>query len=533
MHEVVYHSRVTDEESLAAHLAPEDRRSTGAYFTPRPIVERALDAVTPYVPASGPSLVVDPACGAGAFLVAAAERWPQARLLGVELSSASASVCRRRVGRARVIEGDALTSDVLEEALDESSFEVWLGNPPFHGTSPLLKDTTAWSRACRWLPSSLELRRGTSLREDYVFFLLKASLRLQGRAGALAFVTSSTLLDTFSHAPVREALLGRLQLREVIDLGAGAFRGTRVRTCITVWTTRRDEHPARFSERTFVPQGPTWDLVPPDLDALELDRVWRAQGAVPVGALVPVSFAGLKTRFDELLVDDDAGRLAERVEAFLGTPPAELPEFARRFGLEERLLDKLLTLKRAAPSVPFDASAIRPFWRYRGARPMGPPASCYVDRRLIPRGDHRQRGDFDPHAHPVKLVFNQHELPLAARVLEEPGCVTAYRHARFAPLEVPQPLLERPGLVKVRGSPRQVPNLSPLGRAWAAHLGSPRALFHHVADHLMGRPFQETWAPAMGRAWPPLVAPPPGFTDHAISGEASEPSPELERGRRS
>ena len=34
-----------DEEALAGHLSSEDRKRTGAYFTPRALVERTLDLV--------------------------------------------------------------------------------------------------------------------------------------------------------------------------------------------------------------------------------------------------------------------------------------------------------------------------------------------------------------------------------------------------------------------------------------------------------------------------------------------------------
>lgn len=499
---------MTDEESLASHLSADRRRAAGAFFTPRPIVDRALEAVAPYLPDEGPAQVVDPACGAGAFLVAARERWPDARLVGAEIDPTSADHCRRRASGALIIEADALSTDALEGALVETPFELWLGNPPFNGTSPLLKDPAALEKASRWLPSELCLKRGTSLREDYVFFLFRSSMRLSKRHGALAFVTSSTLLDTFSYAPVRESLLKRLQLREVIDLGPGAFSGTRVSTCISVWTTRRDAEAPRSSGQRFRPTPPTWAFLPRRADATELDRAWRASGAIPLDALVPVSFPGLKTRFDELLVDDDAARLKERVEAFLSSGEAGLAGFMQRFGLEARLLPKLEALKRAAPSVPFLPDAVRRFHRYRGPLPMERPAFCYLDRRLIPRGDHRQRGDYDPHRHPVKLVFNRHELPLAAHLMTEPGCVTAYRHSRFAPLEVPEPLLCDPLAQRVAGAPRELPNLSPAGLAWVARLGSVQAVFEHIARHVMSRPFQELWAPAFGRSHSPLIAAP-------------------------
>ncbi len=496
-----------DEEALAERLAPDVRRERGAYFTPRTVVELALGLVAPYVPARGKVAIVDPACGAGAFLAAAEARWPRAALVGVELETGSAKECRARVPRANLVEGDALAGTALDEALATipgGAFEVWVGNPPYNGTSPLLKDERALARALSFGPPGLELPSGRSLREDFVFFLLRASQRLEGRKGALAFVTSATLLDAFLYAPIRRALLSRLALREVVDLGSGVFRGTRVRTCVTVWTSG-DAGKARprfqrgtVSER-FRPQEPALEFRPPPAEAAALEAKWRAQGE-PLTSLVPVSFPGLKTRFDELLVDDDAQRLFERVSAFLACGESEVATFARKWRIDGSLVPKLRATRAFGVEAVANRGHVRRFLRYRGPLPMGAAAYCYVDRRLIPRGDHRFRGEYDPHAHPVKLVFNVHELPLSARVLDEPGCVTAYRHSRFAPLMVPRWIRDE-GLGAARRGEALgplVPNLSARGLEWAKELGGPRKVFEAIARFMTSRKVQDVWAPAYG-----------------------------------
>jgi len=152
-----------------------------------------------------------------------------------------------------------------------------------------------------------------------------------------------------------------------------------------------------------------------------------------------------------------------------------------------------------------DARKVRPFFRYAGERHRhGVPASarafCYLDRRLIPRGDHRLQGEYDPHRCKVKLVFNARERPLCATVVEEEGCVTAHRHTRFAPLHVPW-LLREQGPGAARGAEDlgpEVPNLSPQGLLWAERLGGPRALFRAVARFVNSEAVQRTWAPAYG-----------------------------------
>jgi hypothetical protein len=109
-------------------------------------------------------------------------------------------------------------------------------------------------------------------------------------------------------------------------------------------------------------------------------------------------------------------------------------------------------------------------------------------------------GSFDPHAGDCKLVFNVRELPLAATLLEAPGCIPAHRHTRFAPLLVPERVRNdgpQAGRSDVPLGP-PVPNLSPRGLAWAERVGGPGEAFRRIAAFLNSREVQEVWAPSFG-----------------------------------
>ena len=335
---------VLDEEALVHQFPGLDRRALGAFYTPAPLVERTLALALAHA-GEGPLAVVDPACGAGAFLAAAARARPEAHLSGLELSPEVARACQARVPGADIRVGDALRGGLepLLASLPPARQEVWIGNPPYNGTSALLKDRDAYARLRALLP--LALPPGTSLRDDFAFFLLLAAHRLASRPGVLAFITPTSLLDAFLYAPLRATLLRMLSLREVVDLGPGAFAGTQVRTCITVWTSPQDSrvrpvysrseftrypHPVPLPEgegkldglgkgEPFVPEAPEWRLAPTPPEAAELDARWRSEGE-PLDTLVPVSLPGVKTRFDELLVDADPQRLLARLEDFARTP---------------------------------------------------------------------------------------------------------------------------------------------------------------------------------------------------------------------
>ncbi|HYR55380.1 MAG TPA: N-6 DNA methylase [Myxococcaceae bacterium] len=507
--------------TLASTKTPAEERWRGRYFTPAELVDFTFRLVAPWVPRSEPLAIVDPACGTGAFLGRAREFFPRASLFGLEIAPELARTCRANAPGALVLAGDALRGGLssLLPKIPDDAFELWIGNPPYNGTSPVLADKAAYGFLQSLLPQAFTLPRGTSLRDDYSFFLLVAAKRVARKNGALAFVTSASLLDAFLYAPLRGSLLDSLALREVVDLGAGLFEGTRVRTCVTLWTSPRTGGSPRFRRRRPGLQGEPLrfaDFEPPTLlrprapeyllrtvgdAARRLDAQWRREGET-LSTLVPINFPGLKTRFDELLVDESPLRLVRRLRDLVETAPDRLQDFADRHRIPARCWQKLSHLHASARGLKIEPARVRPFWRYAGSRhrqgiPSSARAFCYLDRRLIPRGDHRLRGDYDPHACPVKLVYNTRELPLSALFIEESGCIHDHRHARFAPLVAPA-LLVAQGLGSARSGRalgRDVPNLSPAGLALSERVGGPSAVFKMLADFINSPEVQNIWAP--------------------------------------
>src|SRR5271165_1819129 len=111
--------------------------------------------------------------------------------MGLELSETLARTASTRVRRAGILVGDALREgwSRLEAALPPGNVELWLGNPPYNGTSPLLRDARAYAALLSRVGLDGSLPRGTSLRDDFAFFLLLAAHHLQARRGVLAWVT--------------------------------------------------------------------------------------------------------------------------------------------------------------------------------------------------------------------------------------------------------------------------------------------------------------------------------------------------------
>ena len=124
---------------------------------------------------------------------------------------------------------------------------------------------------------------GTSVRDDYVFFLLLAAERLAARAGARGLGHLATLLDSFLHAPPQLAALDVLALR-TWSTSARAPSRHAVRTCITVWRSHRGPVQAatfRDAARQDCPRRPNASVpsvrsgaCPVPADAARLDAEW-------------------------------------------------------------------------------------------------------------------------------------------------------------------------------------------------------------------------------------------------------------------
>lgn len=265
-----------------------DRRDVQAsFYTPpglaKAIVERTLSSYVRGQDIDPFSIrVVDPACGSGAFLLAAF-RWLRAyaeNRLGRPVTSAEreklllscifgADVDERALALTRVqlleeaeiigrlpiltdnlLLGDALSSppdadganastpsvpwsDVLEK---RGPFSAVVGNPPFGSEAKLPRRLPVAS--IRRLDGLFPEIRGFG--RDYAFAFGALALRLLAPDGAAGFVMPRKLLEGISGARLRTLLADR-GVDWVADLRAlGLFPGVKTRACIIVWNPRGD-----------------------------------------------------------------------------------------------------------------------------------------------------------------------------------------------------------------------------------------------------------------------------------------------------
>lgn len=265
--------------------APNLRKRTGSYYTPagltRVVVERAFAALGGRID-TGPLKILDPAIGAGAFLLQAGRELAQRsgrplaevaahELFGADISPLAVAVAEASLwlladadgfsleaAGANLREGDALCSPHAGKALaragvdfeqlagDPRGFDLVLGNPPWvafagRATQPLLPALRAHYRgafrAFRGYPTLHAL-----------FVELAARLAPHG---VVALLIPSPVADLDGYRPVRRVLAESHSVCEpLLELGQDAFAQV-TQPCFALVAAPRVA-PALEPERPFV-----------------------------------------------------------------------------------------------------------------------------------------------------------------------------------------------------------------------------------------------------------------------------------------
>jgi adenine-specific DNA-methyltransferase len=216
--------------------APSARRTLGATYTPREIIQPMLAWAAEQ---DTPERVVDPGIGSGRFLLQAARLFPKARLVGVEIDPLAALIARANLAvagvanRAIVILGDYRETDLRS---DERT--LFVGNPPY--VRHHLIDTR-WKQwhAAGWQDLGIT---ASGLAGLHIHFFLATLLNARGGDYG-AFVTSAEWLDVNYGSALRDGFLGNLGGAELIMIEptAAAFPGAATTAAITLF--RVGSHP--------------------------------------------------------------------------------------------------------------------------------------------------------------------------------------------------------------------------------------------------------------------------------------------------
>jgi hypothetical protein len=213
------------DAAFAEMTSRRGRADKGQFFTPRQLVEMAVRLV---LPADG-EVVLDPACGSGAFLWHAAMRAPCA-VHGIDVDGRAAAAARVLLALARRRKAPGPTAvvqigDGLSAKLPRA--DVVLSNPPFAGE---IIDAEVLS--------AFELGRGRArIARDWLF--LERAISALRPGGRMAIVLPQGTVGGTAAAPARELLLRTCRVTAVIGLDPSMFMPhTQQRTCLVIATRR-------------------------------------------------------------------------------------------------------------------------------------------------------------------------------------------------------------------------------------------------------------------------------------------------------
>ncbi len=306
-------------------------QGAGVFYTPPSLVEYIVDATL------GPLLsrcrhprqvarlrILDPACGAGAFLAVAYDRllaWyreqgggktltPELRrailrgnLHGIDIDPHAVEVARFCLGSravadgegppdlsATIVQGDAILGDAAE---DPQPYDCILGNPPYFSV-----DHTWGKGDARLAALKRRYPQVYHDKSDIQFYFLARALELA--RGPVGFVLSRAFLEAYKGDRLREHLLARSALRQIVDFrDAPVFPGAGIATCILLADVGAEAgavDAARFVGREWTPSNLEEALQRPEL----FERTTVAQGALSGApwSFAPPSLRALNERID-------------------------------------------------------------------------------------------------------------------------------------------------------------------------------------------------------------------------------------------
>ncbi len=436
--------------------SPETRRDRGATYTPMPIV----NAMTAWAveQAIDPARIVDPGAGSGRFLMAAAQAFPKAKLIAIDVDPlatlmlrASAAV-RGLSGRLTIVLGDyrATALPAIE------GVTLFIGNPPYVRHHDIESRWKKWfADTARVFGSSASGLAGLHVH----FFLRTRELARDGDFGA--FITAAEWLDVNYGSVLRGMLadgLGGTALH-VIDPKAVPFSGTLSTGAITCFRVGR--RPDQLIVRAIgsldrlaplsagravdwhdVAQTPRWSALlretprarSGEIELGELFRVHRGQvtgcnavwiaGEHAAGLPQRYLFSAI-TKARELIAAGDDLASAKRLRKVIDLP-VDLDELS---AAERAAVDEFLGWARGMNADKSFIATHRRAWWSVGLRAPPPILCTYMARRAPAFVRNRAGARFLNIAHGLypREPLSDLALDAIARHLRQTVCVTAGR----------------------------------------------------------------------------------------------------------
>jgi adenine-specific DNA-methyltransferase len=224
-------------------IAGSERRALGQFFTPL-WVGRVMAR---WLLAERAELLIDPGCGSGSLLAAAAEEREdvKTRLLGIDVDPLAIEMAKSTYTVRGIVNAELRVGDFLLDPLSEAPTAL-LCNPPYTRHHAIPKGTKQAIHAGFANRLGVEFSQLASM---HVLFLVRA-LEVAGPNARLAFVTPAHWLDMNYSRRVKEFLLNRAHVEAIVGFPADDLLFDHAVTTATITLiNKREENPGMMPTR--------------------------------------------------------------------------------------------------------------------------------------------------------------------------------------------------------------------------------------------------------------------------------------------
>lgn len=209
-------------DAFASVRSAAARRITGAVYTPTAIVNSMVSWLESQL---SPERIVDPGAGSGRFIIAAARKFPDAKLIAVEMDPLAALILRTNI---HIVGIDKRTNIIVDDYRNIALRKI-KGVTAFIGNPPYVRHHDIESKWKEWYVgkfSDLNIKASALAGLHLHFFLQTRILASKGDIGT--FITSAEWMDVNYGSSLRDLVtdeLGGLAIH-VLNPTVEAFPGT-------------------------------------------------------------------------------------------------------------------------------------------------------------------------------------------------------------------------------------------------------------------------------------------------------------------
>lgn len=236
----------------------QHRERLGIYYTPqwlvKYVVNNSIGKDLEKMSSVDSIRILEPACGAGMFLIYVfdilynwyinnsslskeeiVKRIIQDNLYGIDIDQRALKLCKytlymkvlKITKRNANLKFNLFSADFLmKDSLNNISFDYVIGNPPYLENRRINKF---------YNKNDLKKRFKTAVgRFDIYSLFIEKSLELAKNKGIVAFVLPGNLLTNNNFSIIRQLILKRTDILEIIDLGDGIFFGVNMNMAIII-----------------------------------------------------------------------------------------------------------------------------------------------------------------------------------------------------------------------------------------------------------------------------------------------------------